>query len=89
MIIRLSEIDINVLKSYGIDEGEYSIEILPTESDFVFPVENGPKIKILKKNGTYFIELPDEVKPAYTGHTVDLIPGEEMGYPEKIRAIFV
>jgi len=51
-----------VLKSFGIDEGEYSIKILPTESDFIFPEERGPKIKIFKKNGAYYVELPEELK---------------------------
>ncbi len=89
MIIRLSKSEVNVLKSFGIDEGEYSIRILPTESDFIFPEKQGPKIRIFRRDCAYFVELPEELKPAYTGHTVDLFDGELIGEPEKIWGMFV
>ncbi len=90
MIIPLDSHDLEDLKAFGINEGEYPAEeLLENGPEFVFPSDKEDfKIRIFKENGRHYIELPDDFEPAYKGEYVSFNDGEFVGEPGKVWGIF-
>jgi len=78
-----------MLKAFELGEGDFSAEKLDINAEFIFPSKKEDfKIRIFKKEGVLFAELPDDLGYHNDGKLLDFQDGSYMEYPGKIWAIY-